>query len=440
MLVNPNNIKKSILIIFIFGLVLRLAYVLFFPQIGVNRGDSERYDRIAQNIVTKQTYSYQDNQPDVFWSPGYPVFLAFIYQLLGINYLPVRIIQAILSSLLILLVYYLGSEFFGYKIGILSAIITAAYPGFIGYAGLFSPQLLTAFLVVLFFNLLVKYNLNIYSCLILGIIAGYSSLVRPELALFWFLFLVIMGLTNRKDKAVIKFSILIFLIMSLIISLWTIRNYKVFGRLIPISIHYGDVLWYSTWKGEWLEYKLQEPYSTIAQGLGPVDTAQAYFKASIRNVEEHPFIYLKMCSKRLYRLWVTGHSNIFYYMRYSLVDYLRQKSYFILCIKLFMLFFNSFIVLAGFLGIRAAFIKFKKAKINLYLLSYPVAFFVVLHFFIFATPRYSIPIMPFMIIFASYTFIDFLNLKQKNKIGLLNIIKQLLYGQKQGISRQERWV
>lgn len=205
----------------------------------------------------------------------------------------------------------------------------------------------------------------------------------------------------------------IFVIMSFFVSLWTIRNYKVFGKLIPISVHYGDNFWVSTWKEEWLEWKHKEPYISIGKGLKPAEAAQAYFKAGINNIKEHPFIYLLMCTKRLYRFWLTGHSNIFYLMKDSFQAYLHKKDYFIFFIKLIMLFFNCFIILLGFLGIKIAYKNFVEKRKILHYILLPILFFVILHFFTFATPRYSIPIMPFIIIFASCSIIFFFNTKDR---------------------------
>jgi len=403
MVTKNNSIIKKVFLIFIFGLLLRLGYVLFFPQIDVHRGDSFSYKSIAENILVKHSYSRDGKGPDVFWAPGYPLFISGVYKIFGMDDSAVRIIQSLLSALVILMVYYLGKKIFNANAGIFSAMITAVYPGFIGYSGLLLPQVLSMFLTTLFIFLIIKFNSNmkLWLSLVLGFIAGYSSLVRAELFLFWTIFLLTMPFIANYNKRLIKFLIMIFITMCFVISLWTIRNYRVFGKPILISVHYGDLIWYSTWKGEWLEYRDEEPYVSIGRGLGQVEAADAYFKAGINNIKEHPFIYLKMCIKRLYRFWLTGHSNIFYFMRGSFLNYLREKAYFIFFIKLIMLFLNVSLILLGFLGIKIAYVNFTEKRKILSCILLPILFFVTLHFFLFATPRYAIPIMPFIIIFSS---------------------------------------
>lgn len=398
-----NLMRKKIILIFLAGLFLRLAYVLFVPQIDIAR-DSEKNTTIAENIVNGYGFSYKIGEPEVYWAPGYPYFIAIIYKIFGTgNNTAVRIVQSILSSLLILLVYAIGNKIFNSSIGLGAALITSLYPGFIGYSGLLLSQLLMAFLITLFIFLIIHFNFNIRLNIALGLIAGYGCIVRGEFILLWFILLLFSAFKNKTDKRTIGALISIFMVMCLFISVWTIRNYRLFGKVIPISVHYGDVMWYSTWKGEWLEYRAEEPYISIAKGLDPVHAAEAYFKSSLLNVKGHPFIYLKMCIKRLLRLWLSGHSNTFYFMTNGLLDYLKGKDYFIFFVKLIMFFMNLAIILLGFIGIRIAYTtKTTREAMHLQYISFPIFFIILFHFFIFATPRYAIPVMPLLILFTSY--------------------------------------
>lgn len=404
-------------LIFLLGLSLRLASVLFVPQIGVNRGDAYRYTLTTANLLSGKGYSFTDGKPDLFLAPGYPFFLALVYKACGMdNYAAVRIAQSILSAFVILLIYSLAKIVFNQKVAILSAFAASVYPGFIGYSGLLLPQVLAVFLILVFLVILLARSDNSYwrACL-LGLIAGYACLIRPESLLFWLFLCAMLFLAGKERKYSLKFLLIILVFMFLVIAPWTARNYKVSGRPVLISVHYGDVMWYSTWKGEWLEYKTEPPYTTIAQGLGPVDGANAYLKAAILNVKEYPCIYIKMCVKRFFRLWLTGHSNIFYSMSGSMLDYLKGKNYFIFFMKLTMLILNTALVLTGFISAAFAYKKINDKRTAFYVLFYPAAFFSILHFFIFSTPRYAISAMPSIIIFASFGILEFMKAqKAKN--------------------------
>ncbi len=394
-----NQMPKKILLIFILGLTLRLICVLLLPQFDANTSDSYFYTKIAQNITVHQRYT-SNGEPDVYWAPGYPFFLSAVYKVFGINNTAVRVIQSLLSALVIFFVYFICRKIFNSNVGTTAAAITSIYPGFMGYSGLVLPQILAMFLISLFILLIINLRMNLLSAFALGLIAGYSVLLRSELMVFCpILFLLVI---HKERKQTLKFLIAAFITMCLIVSIWSIRNYRVFGKLIPVSTHYADTLWLSTWHEEWLEWRPgAEPFTSIISGKNCVEAADFYFKAAINNIKEHPFIYLKMCMKRLYRFWLTGYSNTFYFMRGSLVNYFMEKEYIIFFVKLVMLFFNVSIILLGFFGIRVAYRNFSSNKDILHCILAPILFYIVLHFFIFATPRYAIPIVPFVIIFAS---------------------------------------
>ena len=395
------NNAKYIMAVFTVGLVIRLAYVLLAPQIDLNTmGDPAVYTGIARNLAEGRGYTSEDSRPDIFWAPGYPFFLAAIYKISGVNNTAVRVAQAFLGSFVILFVYYAAAKVFDNRVALLSAIITSIYPGFIGYSGIILPQLLTMFLICAFISLLLNYKTGILSDALLGAAAGFSALVRPELLYFWLLLLALTIVVSKVKTDAVKRALTIFMILYAIVSVWTVRNYRTFGKFIPVSMR-GDAVWISTWHEEWLEWKQQEPSVSLAKGKTQIDASEAYFKAGVENVKAHPFIYARMCLKRLYRLWSTGYSNTFDFMKGSLKDYFVKGDYGVVFIKSAMLCANLFIVMAGFLGMFIARRKFPGVKREIAYLSAPIIFFIVFHFFLFATPRYAIPVMPFMIIFAS---------------------------------------
>ena len=406
--VGNKRMPRKILLIFILGLTLRFGCVLFFTQFDETTSDSYFYTKIAKNLTLHQRYA-SNGEPDVYWAPGYPFFLSVIYKIFGINNTAVRVVQSILSALVIFFVYFICKKIFNCNVGVIAAAITSVYPGFIGYSGLVLPQLFTMFLNSLFILLIINLRMNMSAAVVLGLIAGYSALIRSELmVLYLILFLLVI---HKERKQIHKFFITAFITMCLIMSIWSIRNYRVFNKFIPVSTHYADTLWLSTWHEEWLEWPAgAEPFASMVKGKDCVGLADFYFKAAMNNIKEHPFIYLKMCTKRLYRFWLTGHSNTFYFMKDSFIYYLSKKEYAIFFVKLVMLFFNVSIILLGFFGIRVAYKNFSSNRNIIHYIFAPILFYIALHFFIFATPRYAIPIMPFVIIFASCAIVHFWSL------------------------------
>ncbi|MCX5715338.1 MAG: glycosyltransferase family 39 protein [Candidatus Omnitrophica bacterium] len=400
----------KVLSIFAIGLILRLVYVLLVPQVEIT-SDAKGYSVLAYNLATEKGYEIAPGKPDMYRPPGYPFFICAIYRIFGLgNVVAVRIVQSVLTALMIPVVYLIAERIFNARVGLISAVITCFYPAFIGYSGYLSPQTVTAFLLPLFILSIIFFRGQIAESLGLGVLAGYACLVRSEqLLLFIILFFMLLS-TGSPGKRVLRSVFIMAVAMLLVISVWTFRNYKVSHRIIPISSHFGDTVWLSTWKEDWQEWHTsEEPLVSILKGRDFAEADRDLLKAGMNNLREHPFIYLKMCCKRPFRFWLTGHSNIFYSMSDSLVNYLKKGDYLIFFSKLFLLLVNSVIVFLGFYGIRAAYRQVGRKRDLVRYLIMPVLFYAISHFFTFATPRYSIPAMPFVIILASCSIVYFLS-------------------------------
>ena len=74
----------SVVIIFFYALGLRLTYVETAIADTPFRADTAKYLTIANNLITHGAYSAEKTlpfRPDVFITPGYPLFLASILKL-----------------------------------------------------------------------------------------------------------------------------------------------------------------------------------------------------------------------------------------------------------------------------------------------------------------------------------------------------------------------
>ena len=122
-------------IIFLVALVLRLLllyrfnFKLGWESHGFPSSDAREYDTLAMNILLGRGFGdyifgfkYQS-----FVCPFYSLFLAFIYSFCGHNYMAVKIVQLILSSLSAVVVYAIGKRLFNKPIGIIAGLIMACY-------------------------------------------------------------------------------------------------------------------------------------------------------------------------------------------------------------------------------------------------------------------------------------------------------------------------
>jgi hypothetical protein len=105
-----------LIVLFVFAFSLRLVYLVQLqetPWFDAPIEDAGRYDDWAQSI---QSDWLQMSQPyhegPFFQAPLYPYLLAIVYTVLGHSYLAVRMIQFLLGSCSVLLIYFLGKKVF----------------------------------------------------------------------------------------------------------------------------------------------------------------------------------------------------------------------------------------------------------------------------------------------------------------------------------------
>ena len=241
------NLKVVLAGIFVIALALRIIAVVGYSNEHkvLTPCDQRDYDKIAIDLVNGKGYIHPySGLPSSWRAPAYPVFLAIIYKVFGHNYFIVRVIQAIMSALLCVLIFYIGAIAFSRKVGILSAAILAIYiPNILGweYTGpnlLLTENLATLLLAVLTL-LTVKHRSNIFS----GILIGAIVLTKPFFSFLpIFFFLVILHKERYLFKSAMKKILPVVAGIMIIILPWTVRNYFVHKAFVPITTQGGEGL------------------------------------------------------------------------------------------------------------------------------------------------------------------------------------------------------
>lgn len=206
------NRKTLIFLFLIFMLALGLRARVFSKQINVMNlsYDPRNYWIMSHQIVDDGIYGYAyDNPsgvPNARVMPGYPLFLASVYKILGDKYLQitaVRLLQVVISSLSVLLGFMFVKKTFKNDLtALLTALFMAVYPTYV----LSTVMLLTETLAL--FTMLLYFCLSLYAFesgkkainLITGVAFGLHLMIRPALLplfIFPFVFVLISG---RKDS------------------------------------------------------------------------------------------------------------------------------------------------------------------------------------------------------------------------------------------------
>lgn len=266
--------------------------------------DEHVYDQLAINALAGKGFSIDEGwwtvpagKPASYWNFLYPFFLSIIYFIFGHHQLPVFILQTILNSVAICILYLLAAKAFQQeKVGILSALIACFHPILLFMPSLMMTEALIVPLIIFtFYFYYVAYDtgeLKWYAAC--GFLFALASLTREVVFLFFPILVIIEFFRLRKHmgnhKAVIRSGILLAIIF-LTISPWTIRNYLVFHRFLPLSTKIGVNLWMYNNPSQpigWdMESKGAKMY-TFPDSMNEVDRDRFYLRLSLDYMINNP--------------------------------------------------------------------------------------------------------------------------------------------------------
>ena len=234
---------------FLIALGVSFVFILWRP-LPVSP-DFESYDNLAWHLVQGEGFTQGGDPrgyPELFRTPGYPWFLAPFYWTFGRSYLPVYFAQAILLGLTALLIFSLVRRSLGEGVARLSSYVVALYPLSALYVPTILAEVLSIFAVALsiWMFLWTLDKTTVWRASLTGAVMAYSALVRPSfllLALACFLAAVLAQYPWRK---LLKPFLVLHLSLVIVLGSWAVRNLRVSGEFIPLSIQAPLQLWLAT--------------------------------------------------------------------------------------------------------------------------------------------------------------------------------------------------
>jgi len=298
--------------------LIRWSYIHTVPDAIYS--DMRDHDMLAMNLANGQGYVivYSGEMTPLngetlraHRAPGYPVFLAVIYRGFGLEnrHRHVYIVQAVLGALTVGLTYWLGCQWFSTPVGIVAAI--CLLPFYFFDALLLSETLYTAVLTLLIgFLSFLRNNLFrplryvVVLNLGYGILLGLGALIKPITMLMIPVVLLTYALAkgNRPWQQIGIICVTLVISVALTIALWTVRNYYVFGKFVPISTNGGEVFVWANSDGDWasLVHLYEE---AVAQNLDEVERDHFFYRKGIEWLTAHPIEALRRAWERTRDLW-----------------------------------------------------------------------------------------------------------------------------------------
>ncbi len=384
--------------IFILALVLRSYFVIHYPRSKLDV-DGVLYDTIARNAVSG--YGLTAGPPEllpVFF--GYTLFLTGIYSVLGHNLQAVYLFQAVLGSLTCVLVFLIAYQSFDRNRywGLVAGFLACCLPPFIDYTGRLLTETLATFALALFVYLFIVATRAPRSWLfILSGLAFGLAIVSRDLFFYLIVFiLTIIAVTFWRDKGkVIRLMVLLLLGVILICSPLLARNAfvfspdRAFGTLVRLSPSQIFVLAVDQ-NTVFAESEAAEDNPEKWQGTGQVGTEDALpTEASsikndlIRGWVRYLWGHAERWSSKIERFW------------YSTANW-GDVAIFGIPLE-YLLVFRRLVVFMAMLGVIVSLPRWRE-RLSLYsLIVYPS----VVHAIFFPYPRYTIPWMPYVCVFAA---------------------------------------
>ncbi len=385
--------NRALLLVLLTGLVLRLLFITLFSHWDEGAMmDSSRYRRVALNIIAGRGFA-EWRFPSAFSPPLYPYFMAAVIRLFGESAIPVKVIQVLFSTLTCYFVYRIGKELFNRRIGLIAALGTALNPEIIVLAGSLYTETLYIFISCLVFAVLavaVRHPEKKRIWLYTGILMALAILTRHILILFP-VYLLMFAAVFPSLRHLVKPTASAAMICYLLLVPWTVRNYVVFDHFVPVASGAGGGLWHGSYlshDGRFQYGKSRDVIARETRGLeSPVDKDRALLGKSLKTIAHEPFQFAGMTARKFIRFFTQVYEDV--------PQGHERRSNWRVQLALMLAYYP--LLVGCILGIAFSAGRWR----NLYILYGVIVYSGLVYSVTLVTPRYRIPLLPFLILFTS---------------------------------------
>lgn len=320
---SERRFRPWLIAIAVIGLALRVLYTFTLsPPLPPLSDDSFYYyasNLIAQGHGYAQPYLqlfHGQLVPTALHPPLWPALLAVISlftapaegvgQFSGAAFELHRVVGCVCGAVVVVLVGLLGRRLGGWRVGLVAAGLAAVYPHFIVLDGTLLSEPLYAALVggLMVAAYAFRTRPTPGRALSLGILVGLAALTRQEGLLF--VPVLLLPLAWRTGASRLLLSGMAVLGVALIIVPWTVRNYSVFHRVVPVA-NSGAVVggancpatYYGAEIGSWQISCLRDPHPSPDEA---VESARVQSRG-VNYAQQHVARAVLVAGVRFLRIW-----------------------------------------------------------------------------------------------------------------------------------------
>ncbi len=376
---------------------------------------ADGYDQLADNLAQGNGYRfYPDTAHTLLREPGYPIFLAGIYLFLGNRFPLVMLANMLLALGTAWIMTRIALKVSRSQVVILGTpLLFLFHPGILIAESRGGVEILFAFLVALFVSSLyraIERNRPL-DYVLSGAVLGVAVLAKSTLLLFPFVLLayLLIYARQRNFQTTICLKVALMLIaMCVVLSPWIVRNYLLTGQFIPTA----SVLGVSAHAGQYIHAHLSSDKSWTE-----VDREAARERRRLAQQHGYPF---KDVTDAYYQYFYSSEDEVNFsndLLKEVIREYLRSPTLLIRnsVSNLFNLWFRgktwsstrmNMVIQLPFLilALMGTVLSVRNRQFNsIAPLILLVIYFVAVHTLILAQARYSVPLIPFLSIFACIT-------------------------------------
>jgi 4-amino-4-deoxy-L-arabinose transferase-like glycosyltransferase len=256
--------QRSLLLVLLVALFLRGGVLaLAWDMEPVN--DQIMYTRRAEELLDGKGYlsSYQTwvrhpgerklailpQYPGAYQSPGYPAFMALVMFFTGRGTLAVKIVQVLLGTASVWLIYALGRAWFRHSVGLAAAWIYALYPNLVAFTHYLFSETLFIILFLAATLLITRSKERVLApgpALAAGALMALAAYTKSSVLYFLPFFALWYLVLHRRELAAALLAVALVAVgFGATVAPWALRNHGLHGGLVLIDSS-GP---YNLWRG-----------------------------------------------------------------------------------------------------------------------------------------------------------------------------------------------
>ena len=412
---------QSLVTPLLFIVAINVAWFLLGAKVGMIVGTetgTDGYKEIAENVVRGHGLVYSQGMRSTIEyghmkrEPIYPLLLAVILRLTGtLSPVVLGLFQTFFALISCYLLYHLGEKTFGTSTGRLASFMYALHPISFWYSTRFASEIVTVTAVLLCLLCMVNFfaEPTRIRAVQVGLSLGVAVLTRSACVVFLpvILLFVLLQWWTQRGRLLSCVFIMVFFYAS-IHSLWLIRNYAISGETVPFTTNSGAIFFYGNEVVKRFDVK---------KYMAEIDEADNAAQALYRAVQDD--IAAKVPHMSLPRLEAQTNQQLIAMARQFVVE----EPFFVVRKFLSGMYFIWFLSSStakswGWMMFQMPLLAFaiigscqqRQWNVSQRFLLCVVVVYVIPYALLLALARYSMPIIPVVILFASYGLVSFLKL------------------------------